>query len=115
MSQEARRRNAERELRERAGEAADAAPDLESPRYSRGEETGPDTPARHHIGRFSEGQEDAGPEPGREHVGRFDEGQDTAGQLVDDLHVGRFSEGVGGGAHGAQETPHEEEEPREPA
>jgi hypothetical protein len=95
MSQEARRRNAERELRERDGEAAEAAPDLESPRFSRGEETDPDTPAKHHVGRFSEGQE-AEPEEehGKDHVGRFDQGQDAAGELVDDLHVGRFSEGL---------------------
>jgi hypothetical protein len=105
VSQEARRRNAERELRERAGESAEAAPDLESPRFSRGEETGPDTPAKHHIGRYSEGLEDE-PEDagGKDHIGRFDQGQDAAGELVDDLHVGRYSEGL-------EEEPHEH--PRE--
>jgi hypothetical protein len=95
MTQEIRRREAERKLREQRGEAAEHAPDLESPRFSRGEETGPDTPEKHHIGRFSDGLE-AEPEEagGKEHIGRFDQGQDAAGELVDDLHVGRFSEGV---------------------
>jgi hypothetical protein len=95
MSQEFRRRNAERALREQAGEAAEAAPDLENPRFSRGEEAGPQTPAKRHAGRFSEGQELEPPEAGgKEHVGRFDEGRNAAGELVDDLHVGRFGEGV---------------------
>jgi hypothetical protein len=95
MSQEARRRNAEHQRREQAGEAAEGAPDLENPRFSRGEERGPDTPAKRHVGRYSEGLE-AEPEDvgGKEHVGRFDQGQDWTEGLADPLHVGRFSEGV---------------------